>query len=237
MIDGMIQEGVKQLILAPVPVTNAPTPVKLPFPVIFVDRDSSDFTAVSTVSTDNHAAGQVAARSLQGVLPKGAKIAVLRLAQQAPAPTAREKGFIEAAKAMGYDIVVDTYIGYGIREAQGKAAEALAAYPGRIDAAFASNESATFGALMAIEQLPADKQPKLVGFDYRSEFADALRKGKLHAIMVQDPFQMGYRAVEQFVNARKGQPIAPRTIVDVLVVTGNNIDSADTQKALSQFAD
>jgi ABC-type sugar transport system substrate-binding protein len=47
-------------------------------------------------------------------------------------------------------------------------------------------------------------RPLLVGFDYEYQFEGDLRNGDLYAIVVQNPFEMGYRAVEQLVRFRRG---------------------------------
>jgi ribose transport system substrate-binding protein len=174
---------------------------------------------------------------LQGQLPKGAKVGVLRLLPYIASTTDRENGFIEAAKEMGFDVVLDAYVGRGIREAQASVTALLGSYQGLIDAVFTPNEETTFGALRALHKWPREKRPRLVGFDYRAAFKEDLRKGNLYAIVVQDPFQMGYRAVQALVQFRSGQQLPEQVAIDVLVVTANNVDDPTIHTALSHYGD
>jgi ribose transport system substrate-binding protein len=233
----MIRAGAKTMILAPMPVRGLATPVEFTVPLVFVDRPSDDFKALSTIATDNYAAGRAAAFSLQGQLPKGAKVGVLRLLPNIASTTDRENGFVEAAKEMGFDVVLDAYVGRGIREAQASVTALLGSYQGLIDAVFTPNEETTFGALRALHKWPREKRPRLVGFDYRAAFKEDLRKGNLYAIVVQDPFQMGYRAVQALVQFRSGQQLPEQVAIDVLVVTANNVDDPTIHTALSHYGD
>jgi ribose transport system substrate-binding protein len=237
MVQSLIDAGAKAIVLAPIPVHAMPTPIELPVPVVFVDRSSRDYKAVSTVSTDNYAAGRVAAMSLKDRLPVGAKLAVFRLAPDVVSTTARETGFIAAAKELGFEVAIDTYIGHGLHEPQEAAAAALAAYGGRIDAAFTPTDFTTMGTVRAIEALPQDRRPLLVGFDYRPVYEDYLRQGKLHAFVVQDSFGMGYRAVQLLVQIRSGRPVPESVTIDTIVVTAANVGDARIQAALKQYRD
>jgi ribose transport system substrate-binding protein len=237
MVRSLIQDGAKAMILAPMPVAGLPTPVEISVPVVFVDRSSADFRGLSTISTDNYAAGHAAAFTLQGHLSKGAKVGVLRLAPDVVSTTARETGFIDATKELEFDLVVDTYLGHGIREPQAAVAAALASYSGRLDAVFTPTDFTTFGALRALAELPPEGRPLLVGFDYRPAFEESLRKGELHAFVVQDPFQMGYRAVQILTEIRANRQVPERVTIDALVVTAGNLDDPKIRTALNQYRD
>ncbi|HZF32331.1 MAG TPA: substrate-binding domain-containing protein [Candidatus Angelobacter sp.] len=237
MVRSLIQDGAKAIILAPMPVAGVPTPVEIPVPVVFVDRSSADFKGLSTISTDNYAAGRAAALTLQGYLSKGAKVGVLRLAPDVVSTTAREAGFVDATREMGFDVVVDVYLGHGIREPQAAVAAALASYSGRLDAIFTPTDFTTFGALRALAELPPEGRPRLVGFDYRPVFEDYLRSGDLHAFVVQDPFQMGYRAVQLLMEIQAGRHVPERVTIDALVVTAGNLGDPKIRTALNQYRD
>ncbi len=83
LISDMVQSGVAGIVLAPEPLEGVATPVSIAVPTVLIDRSSRDYNAISTVATDNFAAGRTAALSLAPVLSRGAKIAVLRLGKWA----------------------------------------------------------------------------------------------------------------------------------------------------------
>jgi ribose transport system substrate-binding protein len=240
LVQRMIDAGVKSIILAPIPVTGMTTPVQLPVPVIFVDRPSKDYHALSTISTDNYQAGRAAARTLQGVLPRGARIAVLRLAPDVVSTSARESGFVDAARELGFEIAVDAYIGHGIHEPELAAVDAIKAYrertPARaLDAIFTPTDFTTLAAVRAVDTLGLTPRPKLVGFDYRPAFKQYLQSGVLHAVVAQDAYHMGYTAMLTLLKAEAGQPVQPEISIDVLVLTAANVDDPSIAKKLQQY--
>jgi len=240
LVQRMIDAGVKSIILAPIPVTGIATPVVLPVPVVFVDRPSKDYRGLSTISTDNYEAGRTAARTLQGVLPRGAKIAVLRLAPDVVSTSAREKGFVDAAKQLGFEIAVDAYIGHGIHEPELAAVDAIKAYQERVpaqplDAIFTPTDFTTLAALRAVDTLSMMPRPKLVGFDYRPAFKQYLQSGVLHAVIAQDAYQMGYVGMQTLLKAEAGERVPPSISIDVLVLTAANVGDPSIEKKLRQY--
>jgi len=233
----MVESGVKGLIIAPMPLADMPTPVDLPVPVVFVDRSGDAFKALSTIATDNYAAGRASAGTLRGVLPKGARIAVLRLAPYVVSTTAREAGFIDAAHEMGFTIALDTYLTHGIREAESAAADVLAPYRGHIAAVFTPTGKLTESLERVLDGWPPDQRPLLAGFDYEPNFETNLRDRSIYSIVVQDAFQMGYQAVQQLIQFRAGTAPEPDTKVDFIVVTSGNVDDPKIHTALGQYRD
>ncbi|WP_341312670.1 substrate-binding domain-containing protein [Paraburkholderia sp. IMGN_8] len=235
MIDYVVQRGVAGILLAPEPLENVATPVSIAVPTVLIDRSSTDYNAISTVSTDNFVAGKKAALSLVPVLRRGAKVAVLRLAPNISSTTEREDGFLTVAREEGWDVVVDTYVGYRPREAEGLIAKALNAYAGHLDAVFAPAEPIAYGALRVIEAKAVGDHPRLVVFDWRPEFMDALKRGVVYADVVQDPYRMGYLAVETLVGALQGQPPRSKVFVDVVTVTPNNMNDPAIRAVLANY--
>lgn len=229
LIDFMVKRGAVGIVLAPEPLAPDPAnqvvpPVSVVVPLVLVDRGSTDYRALSTISTDNYVAGRKAALSLAAVLPRGAKVAVLRLAPNIPSTTARENGFISVAKEKGWSVVLDPVVGYQLREAEHRSAAALKTHAGHLDAIFAPNETVAYGAVRVVSAIPAATRPRLVAFDWRPEFAAALVNGTLHATVLQDNDRMGYQAVAAAVAASRGGKLAPTEVVDVAVVTRANMD-------------
>ncbi|MFC0397010.1 substrate-binding domain-containing protein [Paraburkholderia rhizosphaerae] len=235
MVQWMIDSGVKSIILAPIPVNGVKTPVRLPVPVVFIDRPSQDYQSLATVSTDNYAAGRTAARTLQNALPRGAKVGVLRLARDVVSTSAREQGFIDAAKEMGFQIVVDAYIGHGIHEPELAAIDAIKTYGHPLDAIFTPTDFTTVAAVRALEALALKQRPKLVGFDYRPVFRQYLQTGVLHAVIAQDAYQMGYVAMQTLLKAEGGKPVQTQINIDVLVLSAANIDDPTIGVKLRQY--
>jgi ribose transport system substrate-binding protein len=235
MVRSLLDFGVKGLVLAPIPVHGLPTPIELSVPVVFVDRPSTDYKSATTVATDNYAAGRVAGLTLKGHVEPGAKIAVLRLSPDVVSTTARETGFIDAVKELGFEVAVDAFIGHGIYEPRVAAEQALRAYDRPLDAVFTPTDFTTVAALRAVADLQLAKRPKMVGFDYRPAFEQYMRSGELHAFVAQDAYQMGYQAMRTLADVLAGRPVPPMVAVDTLVVTLANLDNPRVRTGLLQY--
>lgn len=172
---------------------------------------------------------------MKGQLAQGSKIAVLRLAPDVVSTTALENGFIDAAKQLGFDVVVDAYIGHGIHEPPLAAEEAIKSYGHPLDAIFTPTDFTTVAAVRAVAELGLSKHPKLVGFDYRPIFKEYLRTGELYAFVAQDAFRMGYVAVQTVVELRAGQRVPASVSIDTLVITGRNIGDPTILSKLRQY--
>lgn len=224
LMDYMIAQGVSGIVLAPEPLAVGTPPVSVRVPLVLVDREGPAFKSLSIVATDNFGAGRKAALSLAGVLPTGANVAILRLAADIPSTTQREEGFISVAREKGWNVVIDAYVGYELREAQERAAAILHGHQGALDAVFAPNETVAFGAVRLVGAMPTQARPRLVVFDWRPEFRQALADGVLYAVVLQDVHRMGYRSVTTAAAAARGETVDSKQDVDIAIVTRSNMD-------------
>src|SRR5262249_42521917 len=110
----------------------------------------------------------------------------------------REQGFLDVVKerqARGAKArVIDdkTYAQDTVQKAQREARGLLNNHPDGIDGLLAVNESAAHGMLNALREKELAGKVVLVGFDSSAPLLDALRKGDVAALVVQDPYRMGY---------------------------------------------
>jgi ribose transport system substrate-binding protein len=81
----------------------------------------------------------------------------------------------------------------------------------------------------------ADKagQVKLVAFDASENELAALERGDIQALIVQNPFQMGYLGVKAAIDAIEGRPVDKRIDTGVTVVTQENLNDPDVQELLN----
>jgi ribose transport system substrate-binding protein len=105
-------------------------------------------------------------------------------------------------------------------------------YGDEIDGIFAVCEPNAEGVLRALEDRQLAGKVAFVGFDSSEAMADALRAGKLSAIVLQDPVQMGYLAIKSIVQAIRGEKVEGFVDTGVYVATPENIDSDQIKKLL-----
>jgi ribose transport system substrate-binding protein len=146
----------------------------------------------------------------------------------------REEGFLEAISEYP-DIEVlssDQRAGVTSESAQNKADSLLQRFP-ELDGAFCPNEPTTFGMLRALEEAGRAGKVKLVGFDTSDKLIQAMRDDKVHGLILQDPFNMGYLAVKTCVAYRRGRQVDTRIDTGSIVATRENMDKPRIQALLS----
>jgi ribose transport system substrate-binding protein len=180
------------------------------------------------VATDNKEGGRRAAELLGHVLKDRPHARVMLLKYQAGSESTeqREAGFREKLNAFSNLelIIPNDEAGATVDSAQA-AAERILLDDKNLDGIFTPNESSTTGMLKAIRHLERVGKIKLVGFDGSEFLIAALRAGELEGLVLQDPFDMGYRSVLRAVDALQGRPpTEPVLHTNLQVATRANLD-------------
>jgi ribose transport system substrate-binding protein len=183
-------------------------------PVVIFDSALSAGNFVSFVATDNRAAGRMAGERLAKLVGKPSKVAVLRYQEGSASTREREEGFLEAVKAhQGIEIVSDNQYGGPTTESAFSAAESLLlakdAANGKLGGVFTPNESTG--------------KVRFVGFDASDKLVKAVEAKAIDALVLQNPFKMGYLAVRTLVEHIKGKAQLPRTDTGAQVVDRDNL--------------
>ncbi|MRG91189.1 substrate-binding domain-containing protein [Polyangium spumosum] len=238
VVQSFVAQGVRGIVLAPLnekalekPVASA---VAANIPVVVFDSDLAGSAHKSFVATDNLAAGRLAGEKLGALVGQKGKIAVLRYQEGSASTQKREEGFLEAIRKIpGIQIVSDNQYGGATTESAFEKAESLLAAQnasgGGVDGVFCPNESTTFGMLLALRKANLAGKIKFVGFDASEKLVGALRDGHVHALVVQDPFKIGYEAVRAMAELVAGKPVPPRIDTGAVVVDKSNLDKPETK--------
>ena len=238
IIGDMINRGVNALVVAPVDKTALTTSMenaKKRMPVVVFDSgsDFKDYNAF--VATDNYKGGQLAGEQMVKLIAdmKTVNLAMVRYQAGSASTLERERGFLDVVKKARPDIKIyeDQFAGSTGDEASKLMSNMLQAHP-EINAVYGSNESTTRGALGALEQAKKLGQIKFVGFDSSAELVDALDKGTIQALVLQDPVQMGYLSVKAAVAAIRGETVAKEQPIAPVLVTQENKNKPEMQKLL-----
>ena len=121
-------------------------------------------------------------------------------------------------------------------QAREDTAALLAGHPD-INVLVAFNEPTSVGAAQAVEELGLEEQVFLVGFDSNVATIEGLQTGSVDALVVQNPYAMGYLGVESAYRLLTGQAeeLAPMVDTSTQIVYRSNLFSLDSQKALFAF--
>jgi len=244
VVEDFITRGVSGIVLAPLddaalrmPVRDA---VNNGIPVVIIDSGlkSEDYT--SFVATDNYIGGRKGGKRLAEILDGKGKVIMLRYQEGSASTMKREQGFLDVLEEKYPEIEVVSASQYGkaTTESAYRASENLLAPLWRpdggltIDGIFCPNESTTFGMLRALEDMGLAGKVKYVGFDSSDRLVQAMRKGYIKGLVLQDPINMGYLGVKTMVAHLSGQKVDKRIDTGSVVATPENMDEPKMKNLL-----
>lgn len=202
-------------------------------PVVIMDSDIETDKRLSFVATDNYAGGALAARHMAELLGRKGKVAVVRYMPGSASTTARENGFMETLKNEfpHIELVEDRY-GMDTVETALSAAEDMLTRHKDLNGIFACNESTSVGTLRALESQGRADVVKMIGFDAADVLLRSLEASRIAALVVQNPYAMGYKGVDCLVAAIKGETINKRIDTGVELVTKDRLNSPEIRYLL-----
>lgn len=237
IVDAAFNQKVDAICLAPIDrkilVSLVEHAAAIGTPMIIFDSPVDTETFTSQVATDNFEGGRMGARRLAEVLGKKGKIVEVAVQPGSASTMMREDGFEKELKESFPDIkLVDKQFGMADFAKSLKVSENMLTAVPDLDGMFASNESSTVGAVRAL-QSKNRKGIKLVGFDSSPQLLEALRNGEIDALIVQDPFEMGYRSMLAAISKLKGGSPEHIQNISPTLVTKENMDSPEIQKKIN----
>lgn len=201
-------------------------------PVITIDSGLDPDISLSFVATDNVAGARKAAQVLAGLIGEEGEVGLIPFIKGAATSDQREQGFKEGLKAYPNIRLVSTLYSDSLAgKAMNVTDDMLTAHPS-IAGIFAANEPGAMGCVQALKARKLEGKVKVVAFDASPGQIEALKEGVLQALIVQNPFQMGYQGVMEAKNAIAGEPCRKRVDTGVTVVTMKNFAEPKVQKLL-----
>jgi ribose transport system substrate-binding protein len=235
LVESFIDMRVKGILLAPLDATAlgrvATDAIRSKIPVVVFDSSQLEAKpVVSFVATDNVLAGRLAGQHLARSMGGKGRVILLRYAEGCASTAERESGFLEALAAHpGITLASANQFGGATVESAFKASEnLLAAHRTEgglsVQGIFTPNESTTFGMLRALQDNGLAGKVRFVGFDTSPQLVEAITKGELDAAVVQDPMEMGYRALKAMEDHLAGKPVQQRIDTTAALVTRENMN-------------
>ena len=238
VVQSFVAQRVAGIVLAPLSDKALKNPVRAAvaagIPVVVFDSNLAGNAHSSFVATDNRAAGALAGKHMAKILGGKGKVVVLRYQEGSASTMNRERGFLEAVRqAGGLQIVSDNQYGGATTESAFATSESLlgahSAASGGIDGVFTPNESTTFGMLLALRKNNLAGKIRFVGFDASDKLIGGLEQRHLDALVLQNPFNMGYLAVKTIAAVLRKQPFERNIDTGSTLVTLENLASPAVQ--------
>jgi ribose transport system substrate-binding protein len=203
-------------------------------PVTVFDSGIDGDNYTSFVATNNYEGGAIGARELARLTRGEGKVALLMNAPGSTSTMDRERGFEETLTKEFPKLVIAARQ-YGLSD-RGKARAAaenmLTAHPD-LKGMFCSSEPSAVGGALAVKARELSGKFKLVTFDSSADLVEDLKAGTISAMVVQDPFRMGYEAVKSVVDKIAGKPVAKRVDLSARLVTADDLTKPDVIRLLT----
>ena len=241
MIAEVVESGAEALVFSAIDFTRNAAAVdaagQAGVKVVSIDSGVDSDRVGTYIGTDNYAAGRMAAQAaLEGVEGE-LVVGLVNYDESTANGQERERGVRDALAESGRARVaasVTTLV--EAERARADTADLLRNNP-EINVVIAFNEPTSVGAAQAVAGLRLADEVFLVGFDSNVATIDGLQEGYVDALIVQNPYAMGYLGVESAYRLLSGQGGALETTVDTStqIVNRGNLFSLDSQKALFAF--
>lgn len=205
--------------------------------VVAIDSSVASGMVSTYIGTDNHAAGRMAAQAaldgVEGQLTAG----LVNYDISSANGQERELGARELLGESGRAEVVAVINTLAEAGQAQKDAEAMLREHPEINVLIAFNEPTSVGAAYAVDSLDLSESVFLVGFDSNVATVDGLQDGCVDALIVQNPYAMGYLGVESAYKLLSDGGEELETVVDTStqIVDRENMFTMDSQKALFAF--
>ena len=239
VVENFISRRVNGIVLAPTDekalVRPVNTAARAKVPVVIMDSGLKSGQYVSFVATDNYKGGVLAGEQMATLLGGKGRVILLRYQTGSASTEEREAGFLDAIKKVpGIKILSSDQHGGATRELCYQAAQnILNRYGKDVDGIFGPCEPVANGIIMALRNAGrAGGAVKVVGFDAGGQTVEALKKGDVQAVILQNPLRMGYLGVMTMYDHLNGKPVPKRIDTGVYVVTPANMDTPEMKDLL-----
>jgi len=209
--------------------------------IVTADNRVTGFNAPH-LATDNVKAGGQGADKLVEVLkarglPLKGKVAVISAVAGIEVLIKRDEGFTKRLAEIAPDLKIlpVRYVDNDIQKAMSAASDLMLANPDLLGF-FGDNNHTGDGVALAIRD--ANKAGKLaaVAFDSDPEEVNSLKDGMLDALILQDPYGMGYKGIDYVVRQARGEKLPDYTDTGAYLATKDNMNDDKMKGLLNPFS-
>lgn len=205
--------------------------------IVSIDSGVGSDQVRTYIGTDNYAAGQMAARAALERVEGPLCVGIVNYNEGTANGQERVQGAADALAESGRVQIADVITTLvDAPRAQTDTIRLLLDHP-EINVLMAFNEPTSVGSAQAVRVLNRSDDLFFVGFDSNVVTIDGLQEGWVDALIVQNPYAMGYLGVESAYRLLSGQGGALQPVVDTStqIVDRQNLFTMDGQKALFAF--
>ena len=241
LIEDAVAQGAEALVFSAISYTeNAPAidaAAEAGVKIAVIDSDVDSQAVGVRIGTDNVEAGRMTAQAALAAREDRLVLGLINYDLGSRNGQEREQGLREElARSDRVGEIYTLNVLAEVGDAREKTMELLREHP-EINVVVGFNEPTAVGAAQAVDRLGLGGTVDVVGFDSNVETVDLMQTGVVSALIVQNPYAMGYLGVEAACDLLGGETFDPETLLDTAtqIVTRENMFSLEGQKALFPF--
>ncbi len=236
LLNGYIDRGVNGLVYAAtdvkalLPVTARAQAASIP--VYNIDSGTTP-QQVPLFATDNLKGAHEVAALMNTYLHGHGNVAIIEFQPGSMTDNQRKGGFVQGLTAYpGLHLVADQPDQSDASRALTVTNDILTAHPG-LNGIFGSNEPSVIGASQAVRQRHLSGKIVMVGWDAAPDEVAALASGEISALIVQNPFRMGFDSVVAMTEHIRNGVSVGNEDTGVYVVTKQNMNQTQYKAILA----
>ncbi len=204
--------------------------------VVVIDSDVNSDLVSCRISTDNYKAGQMVGEAVLAGGEEALNVGIVNFDKNSENGQQREKGFRDnVAGNERVKIVSSINVNSTTEEAKAGTIKMLQENPD-INIIVTFNEWTSLGVGYAVQELNLADEARVVAFDSNVISVGMLETGEVDALIVQNPYAMGYLGVEYAWMLTNGEKLRETDIdTTTTLITRENMYEPDNQKVLFPF--
>jgi ribose transport system substrate-binding protein len=234
LIDRVVRGRYQGLVLAPNQTQGVLSPLHralaagLPVVVVSAQLDLPPGGKLGYIVNDDEKMGELAAAEVAKLIHGRGSIALVGLARYAPgvARRVRSAECFLASRYPGIQVVSRVGGTYDTSHSEDLTNDILQAHPD-LRAILSFTAVSTRGVHAALHGRPVQPTITLVGCEQDSDLIGYVGKGEIAAIVAENTYRMGYEAVGLIADSLAGKPLPARSVVPPLLITKQNLNSAE----------
>jgi ribose transport system substrate-binding protein len=200
--------------------------------IAFAATDAHGLVGTAQAAANNIAAAAKAADILAQQIGDKGDVALLPFVPSAATSIQRQQGFEqEIKKYPNIHLVAVQYDQSDINTALSEMENILTSHP-NLKGVFAANEPGVIGVVHALLERGLVGKVKVIGFDNAPDEVSALAQGQVSALIVQDPYKIGYQGVAEVVALLQHKTVPHSLDTGAVVATKANMNQPAIHKLL-----
>lgn len=208
--------------------------VEAGIPLILIDSAIDEDIADAVITTNNVKMGEVQGVFMQQFITQDSQVAIIGHVKNSSTAMEREAGVRKGLGEYEERIVDVVFCDSDYDKAYKLMVELIESYP-NINMVAGLNEYSAVGAARAIKDMGMENKIKAVGTDSSLEEIQLLEEGIFEAIVIQNPFKMGYMGVEATVKILNKEPVLKNIDSGCELITKEDVYTEENQKLLFPF--